>query len=122
MTQGKLPFRSGPLARRTDTWTSKESAATLEGSEEALGELQRYALEMVRVHPGLTAQELADLDGGRDSRKIGRRLNELEEAGMVHSLGSKLDQTTNRKAMLWWPGSKEAADDAEAERAGERSE
>jgi len=90
------------LARRSDPTTSHEAARRLRGSP-LLSRLQRSALDLVRLYPGSTANQLARLAGSDDSRTIPRRLRELERAGYAIDAGTMKDDETGRQCLRWWP-------------------
>lgn len=93
-------FEPHALARNTDPGTSKEAA---EITRAELGELQRFTLESVRSHPGLTASELARRVGASDIRTINRRLNEVEKAGLIRRSSPRPCAVTGRRALTWEP-------------------
>lgn len=96
------PKRANPkaLARRNDPATSK--AAALEIIDH-LSDLQAQTLDLVRLHPGRTVSELADLGNIRDPRKINRRLPELLKMGCVRrKLDGERCSITGRTAGRWW--------------------
>lgn len=109
------PVPTGPLHSDGDKTTSAIAAAQLRADKERLGQLQREALDLVREFPGKTCKELASLaqigagDRFRDKgiewfrQRIGRRLSELEAAGLVTSGEAVVDEETRRKAVTWWP-------------------
>jgi len=107
------PVPTGPLYSDGDKRTSAMAAAELKADPQRLGELQRAALDLVREWPGRTCKTLASfaqLRARDDSKgiewwrqRIGRRLSELERAGLVTSGASEVDSDTGRKAVTWWP-------------------
>lgn len=113
----RLRLAHGDAPRMTpgDKTTSAIAAAHLRSAKDLLGQLQREALDLVREFPGKTCKELASLaqlaalDRFRDKgtewlrQRIGRRLSELETAGLVTSGEAVLDEETRRKAVTWWP-------------------
>jgi len=90
------------MAGRTDPATSHAAARAMLSKPSKLAKLQLHALRMVREHPGSTAQELATLDGTWDPRPIGRRLSELQRAGLIRADGEKPDPRTGRQCQRWW--------------------
>jgi hypothetical protein len=95
------------LSGRTDPETSRKAAAAV---LPRLGWHQRLALAIVGAHPGSTCKELAaaamDSAAGQDfgpgdleavRQRIGRRLNELEKAGLIYRDGER------DGCSLWWP-------------------
>lgn len=93
---GLGPLFSPPireLVGRTDPPTSREAARKMTNSG-AIGKAQQVALAWVKNNPGHTAPELgkmAALRYGADKedmrQRIGRRLNELEKAGLIRREG-----------------------------------
>lgn len=99
----------GPLAGKTDPETSHEAARKLIDSCQ-LADAQRAALALVRQHPGRTCVDLAQVACAGDERgiefhrqRIGRRLSELERAGLIEHQGHATDPRTGRRAVRWWP-------------------
>ena len=88
-----------PRFHRTDPPTSGEAALEHRLSGKLVKD-QKFALALVRDHPGHTAPELAGLIGGGEAarQRIGRRLSELAEHGKIHQRG------TRDRCSLWWPG------------------
>lgn len=71
-----------------------------------ISNLHSEVLEIVRQYPGRTASELAEVLSERDSRRIGRRLPELENKGLVfRTVG--VCTITNRPAARWYENSEE---------------
>jgi predicted transcriptional regulator len=97
--QAELDRAAKRRARATDPETSKLAAAHVTGH---LGDIQRWALEIVKAYPGSTASELADVKGIGDPRQINRRLPELEELGRVRRGEARECQITGRKAATWY--------------------
>ena len=91
-----------PLARPADPHTSHEAAIKLKGSVR-LRKLQAVTLDLVQRLPGLTGNDLARFAGTDDSRKIPRRLRELERAGYIKVKGTAVDPVTGRRGVRWWP-------------------
>lgn len=101
------------LSGRTDPETSRESACRLV----ATGRLsvdQALALQLVRDHAGRTAKELGHAlaacaempefrsvlvtsDPEECRQRVGRRLNELEKAGLIKREGVR------DGCAIWWP-------------------
>lgn len=88
-----MPGVLGPLFARHDPPTSEKAAERI---EPRLGKAQEVALAWVRNHPGLTAVELGGLaalrygvDKESMRQRIGRRLNELETAGLIRREGER---------------------------------
>ena len=88
------------LARTTDPSTSKEAA---EEVAKRLTDARRYAYEAVVAQPGCTANELANQADDLDTRRIGRRLNELEKAGVVRRGPVRRCRISGRKGATWEP-------------------
>jgi hypothetical protein len=94
-----LELSARELARREDPPESHAGAEYVEGDR--LGELQAEALAAVRRSPGLTAMELAARECPTDTRRIGRRLVELERRGDVRR-GKGTCSITGRPAARWY--------------------
>jgi len=88
------------LARKSDPSTSHTGAASAMAT---LGAMQQRAIEAVRTHPGMTAMELSQAVGDSDKRRVGRRLNEVEEAGFVKRGATRACSITGRPCATWWP-------------------
>jgi DNA-binding MarR family transcriptional regulator len=88
------------LSRPSDPETSKQAARHVVDSDE-LGSAQLYALKIVYRNPLSTASELTKASGDVDSRRIGRRLNELEKAGWVIRHPARKCRVTGRNAATW---------------------
>ena len=90
------------LARTEHPETSKEAAWYI---VDQLGELQRHAVEVVTRYPGRTLRELAELDPrcGKDTRLVGRRLNEVEKLGLVARGVVRVCAVSGRRAATWNP-------------------
>ena len=95
------------LSGRTDPETSRDAAKR---AEPRIGNLQRWALDLVRRYPGQSCPELAtwatkesnfpgpyEREHERVRQACGRRLNELEKAGLIRRDG------TRDGCSLWWP-------------------
>lgn len=101
--------RPEAMSGRTDPDTSRQAAARMVESG-ALGRHQQWALDLVRTFPGSTCPELANragdniIDGDveRLRQQCGRRLNELEKAGLIYREG------TREGCSLWWPTNERA--------------
>jgi hypothetical protein len=105
------------LSRTGGPSTSVAAAKTI---TRELASLHRAVIDMVRAHPGKTAAELAVQDKSWDSRRIGRRLPELEELGYLRRGEPRACTVTGRKAHTWWespPGGRSghAENEAQAE-------
>ena len=85
------------LARQSDPKTSHEGAAY---AVERLGEMQQRAFDAVQAHPGKTAQELEVLMEVPRST-YGRRLGEMEKAGVIRRCDARTCTVTGRKAATW---------------------
>lgn len=97
------------LARKEGPAESKLGALDVAGR---LGELQLFALEAVRRHPGSTASELAEAEGIGDPRRINRRLGELETLGLLTRGRGRPCRVTGRTAAPWYPTGERTPDDA----------
>ena len=112
MTQKSAPNESGlgplfdppvhHLIGRTDPPTSREAADALVRSGR-LGRDQQEAYELVHHYPGSTSKDLGHLacaideDNEHARQRIGRRLNELEKAGLIRREGVR------DGCCIWWP-------------------
>lgn len=94
------------LHHTDDPETSRKAAVRILKSG-TLGHDQWSALDGIRRHPGSTCKELAGFRLSEDGdprgfewvrQSIGRRLNELEKAGLIHRRGER------DGCSLWWPG------------------
>ena len=103
------PLPVPPRFHRNDPPTSGQAALDHRRSGR-LGRDQWIALRLVREHPGLTAPELGrflmDLDKATlgysqdeesSRQRIGRRLSELKENGLVYREGAR------DGCACWWP-------------------
>lgn len=97
----EVPRQLGPLFAKHDPQTSREAAKRIAPH---LGRAQALALKMVRAYPGRTCPELAVIrstetgEGVEYCRQmIGRRLNELERAGLIRWEGER------EGCRVWWP-------------------
>lgn len=88
-----------PIARATDPAPSHEAAEHMNASGKRKKQ-QMAALDMVRRHPGLTADELADF-GPLDRYQLNRRLPEIETAGLVERAAARPSRITGRNAATW---------------------
>lgn len=103
-----LPLFDRPLTQlytADDPATSRAAAAESTVSGE-ITRARRLALAWVRRHPGMNARELGlrayVFYGFKDPewwrQRIGRRLNELLDVGLIHRQG------TRDGCACWWPG------------------
>jgi len=90
---------SKTMARKCHPSTSAEAAVYFAPKRRGS---QLRALGFVSNNPGKTANELALIAEDRDSRKIGRRLPELEKEGLVTRGGPRECQVTGRNATIWF--------------------
>lgn len=90
------------LRRNADPSTSLHAARLMvEGGGLAAQEAE--VLAMVRANPGLTFEELAQVEGARlDKYAIARRLPALAERGLVVA-GEERKTSTGRLARTWLP-------------------
>jgi predicted transcriptional regulator len=95
-----IPF-SGTLARADDPITSHLAAKELVEDPEKLGKLYGEVLSLLRRNPDKTTNELAQLSGERDPRRIGRRLPELERHGFVIRSAIRRCAVTTKMATAW---------------------
>ena len=99
-----LPAQAKALARSEHPEESKLAA---EAILDSLGKLQRETLDAVELDPGKTARELGWINRLEDHRQFGRRLNELEKAGLVRRGAPRPCTRTGRKSATWYPLEKE---------------
>ena len=100
-----------PLYGRTDPGASRLAAERIIASGQ-LGRDQMEVLALVNCWPGKTVPELARYDErespGRRSlewhrQRIGRRMSELESAGLIRAGESKPSLESGRLCQTWWP-------------------
>lgn len=100
----QLPLGTETMVGRTDPATSADAARKMRDSGR-LAESQARALALVCEHPGKTAPELGAIAAGEDEmgrsvewhrQAVGRRLSELERAGLVYRSG------TANGCSVWW--------------------
>jgi hypothetical protein len=65
-------------------------------------QLSTWVLGIVRDHPGLTANELAQFVGVGDVRKINRRLPELLEMGKVRRGEPRKCSVSGKQCHVWF--------------------
>ena len=99
-TRLAAPASPETLVRADDPPPSHEGA---EDVVRRLTKARQYAYEAILEHPGCTANELSEKVGDRDSRRIGRRLNELEKAGAVRRGLVRECKVTGRRGATWEP-------------------
>lgn len=88
-------------ARNTDTSTSHQAAAYIV-SNGTLKAQQDTTAAAVRLHPGLTSLELAEMT--KHCRyMLARRLPELLEDGRAWKGPKKPCRISGRSAHTWWP-------------------
>lgn len=97
MNQIELPFDAHKLARTTDPSTSKEAAMAC---KELRGEHHAIVLAVLDSVVDANADEIA-ARCELDRHQIGRRLNELERAGLVWRTGVTRPTATGRAAMCY---------------------
>ena len=91
----------GPLAKRSDPFTSKLSGSKMRASFTRIT-LMKEVLKLVAEHPGWTSRQFSDLRGDRDLRTVGRRLSDLKKSGLVRNGSSVKDSVTGEEALTWW--------------------
>lgn len=99
--QGSL-FESARAARklrRRDDPPASHAAA--EAAVPELGRLQAWALGLIQAHPRCTVSEIAERESLRDPRRLGRRLNELLELGLIRAAGERRCSITNRQCRVY---------------------
>lgn len=87
------------LRRNTDPSTSDKSAREL--SPDKLRGMRLRAWSLVKKYPDKTATELADLAGDRCTRRVGKRLPELEKMGWVVRSGVRKCTVTGKDCCTW---------------------
>ena len=92
----EVPGQLGPLFGNTDPQTSREAA---ERMGLYIGPAQARAYRLVQDRPGSTCPELAGGDE-KERQRIGRRLNELEKAGLIRRDGVR------DGCSIWFPSEK----------------
>lgn len=105
MNQSELPFAAHKLARASDPETSKAAARQC---KELRGEHHRAILEQMRkpifgsgVTSDWTCDELAAYIGTLDRVQIGKRMHELERAGLVRKTGETRPTASGRAACCY---------------------
>lgn len=90
-------------ARTSDPVSSHAAAVQMELA--GMSKWQRdLVLRLVLAYPGMTSLELSRLDVcPLDRYQIARRTAELAEDGQLIKGAIRLDQTTNRPSVTWWP-------------------
>ena len=81
-----------PWYRTTDPETSRQPVANRQ-------RLKEIAYEAIKKTPGSTAGEIEE----RTQRGIWKRLNELENDGLITRGQPRLNKGTNRLQMTWYP-------------------
>jgi len=91
----KLPFEPHKLARQADVDTSHDAADSIKLGREG----QHRAMMQIfsRSQMGLTAENLGDILG----YPVWRRMNELEEAGLIQRTGEKRKNRSGRQAYCY---------------------
>lgn len=93
------------LYGRRDPETSRKAALRAVQHDLITGD-RWYALDLLKQHPGSTAKEIGEIAHGEDPEsrskewwhvKLGRRLNELETAGLIRRDGER------DGCSVWWP-------------------
>ena len=92
-------FGSPKKLRRREHPKTSHAAAQAVAPE--LGKLQAWALDLIRAHPRSTVSEIADREELRDPRRLGRRLNELLELGLIRGAGQRRCSMTNRSCRVY---------------------
>lgn len=94
------------LRHRGDPSTSLHAARSMRDSG-ALASQEAEVLEMVRANPGLTFEELAEVEGSRlDKYQVARRIKVLIERGLVRA-GEEKATSRGRKARAYWPANEQ---------------
>lgn len=92
-------FDELPLFRRSDPPESRAAARRIAPK---LGDLHRWAIDVVRRYPGRTATELTELAGELDPRRLNRRLGELAKLGRLRRGQPRPCRITDRRAATWY--------------------
>lgn len=90
-----------PASRPSDPSTSHLAEAEITG-DGSRARMMRKALELVRTHPGCTANELDQLAGSKDG-SIRKRLTDLEKAGLVRTGEVRKSRVTGKLNQTWYP-------------------
>ena len=69
--------------------------------EGTLGAMQAGALQLIRLHPGRTARELASIGRHPDPNVLRPRIVELARLGYIAANGTKRCTVTGRRAIAW---------------------
>jgi len=88
-----------PASRRTDPSTSYDAERCHNRSGERIRQ-QEIALQLVRLYPSRTSDELAEF-GSLNRYQLARRLPELVTAGAVEKGEPRKSFKTGRKALTW---------------------
>jgi predicted ArsR family transcriptional regulator len=95
------------LARATDPATSREAAANAVASGSVARHHARILAALARLD-GLTSEEVA-AEAGIDRHAAGRRMKELETAGLIRRGESRRSARSGRNGQTWWLVRREAA-------------
>lgn len=99
MNQTELPFDARKLARSEDPGTSKDAARQCESLRK---DHHRAILDALACcDRGANADELAARCSGIDRVQIGRRMHELEKAGLVRKTGEARPSKSGRMACCY---------------------
>jgi len=90
-------------ARRTDPITSVEAADHAERN--SAPHQREICLMAVRMYPGQTAAEIANL-AGLNRYAASRRLPELRDAGFIHNGLPRECSVVGSRTLTWLPGSR----------------
>lgn len=101
------PRPAATLARPTDPGTSHLAASH---AKLAATRMEHFCaiLDAVIAHPGLTAQELAQVCP-LTNEQIHRRIKEMEEAGLIRRPSARTCTVTGHKALAIYPTSRAIA-------------
>lgn len=99
VSQPELPFDAHKLARTENPDTSKDAARQC---KDLRSEHHRRILEaLAGCDRGANADELAVLCAGLDRVQIGKRMHELEKAGLVRKTGDARPSKSGRMACCY---------------------
>ncbi len=88
-----------PRARPSHPDTSHEAARAIT-QDGTVGRNQNRTLDALRRHPGMTTNELEDIDGVRGGT-YRKRMSELETMGLAFRVAKRPCRITHRNAYAW---------------------
>lgn len=66
-----------------------------------LGAMQEEVLSLIRLHPGKTARELAELGCHADPNAVRPRIVELRQAGLIEEAGVRICSVSGKGSATW---------------------